>query len=438
VWIKFTVAVPTGPTNPHGTGGAAPATQQQTLDTLLTVHVFGGLNPPSTGMGVRANLTGIGGSATQTFYDDGSHGDATPGDNIFSYMATIGPATTLGAQSLPFTVTDAQQRSGTGAINLNVTAAPTGGCCTQGNCTITSQYNCTQGGGTYNGNGSNCGNVSYAITPSNATYATISGTGTLVPNASNIDDGGDVVALPFSFQFFENSYSSVWICSNGFLQFGGDNSGAFFNGPIPSTDVPNNAIYPLWDDYNTSDAFNGQGDVYTSVDGIAPNRTFTVDWANVSQYIGAGGSINSVNFQVVLHEGSNNIEFRYGQLDPCNAAGQCSGTGSDGDDRTVGVEDSTGTGAFSVGGATIGSGNTALMVTYVASAGPCAPRCGTADFNCDGDVGTDSDITAFFACLSGTCPTAPCANSADFNGDGDVGTDADITAFFRVLSGGHC
>ncbi len=64
--------------------------------------------------------------------------------------------------------------------------------------------------------------------------------------------------------------------------------------------------------------------------------------------------------------------------------------------------------------------------------------CGTADFNCDGDVGTDTDIADFFACLSGSCPAPPCVNTADFNGDGDVGTDADIEAFFRVLGGGTC
>jgi hypothetical protein len=68
----------------------------------------------------------------------------------------------------------------------------------------------------------------------------------------------------------------------------------------------------------------------------------------------------------------------------------------------------------------------------------CGPTCGSADFNCDGDVGTDADIEAFFACLAGNCPSAPCANSADFNADGDVGTDADIEAFFRVLAGGTC
>jgi autotransporter-associated beta strand protein len=64
--------------------------------------------------------------------------------------------------------------------------------------------------------------------------------------------------------------------------------------------------------------------------------------------------------------------------------------------------------------------------------------CGSADFNCDGDVGTDADIESFFACLAGNCPAAPCLSNADFNGDGDVGTDSDIEAFFRVLGGGSC
>ncbi len=64
--------------------------------------------------------------------------------------------------------------------------------------------------------------------------------------------------------------------------------------------------------------------------------------------------------------------------------------------------------------------------------------CGSADFNCDGDLGTDADIAAFFACISGNCPPPPCTSTADFNGDGDLGTDSDIAAFFRVLSGGSC
>jgi hypothetical protein len=60
--------------------------------------------------------------------------------------------------------------------------------------------------------------------------------------------------------------------------------------------------------------------------------------------------------------------------------------------------------------------------------------CGTNDFNGDGDVATDGDITAFFECLRGNC--CPTCASPDFDGDGNVGTDADIKAFFRAFSGG--
>jgi hypothetical protein len=72
---------------------------------------------------------------------------------------------------------------------------------------------------------------------------------------------------------------------------------------------------------------------------------------------------------------------------------------------------------------------------FCGSAG-CPSLCGSADFNGDGDVGTDADIQAFFACLAGNC--CPTCGSVDFNHDGDVGTDSDIESFFRVLAGGPC
>jgi hypothetical protein len=64
------------------------------------------------------------------------------------------------------------------------------------------------------------------------------------------------------------------------------------------------------------------------------------------------------------------------------------------------------------------------------------PCCGSADFNHDGNIGTDADIEAFFACIAGNC--CPTCDSPDFNADGDYATDADIEAFFRVLAGGTC
>jgi hypothetical protein len=106
------------------------------------------------------------------------------------------------------------------------------------------------------------------------------------------------------------------------------------------------------------------------------------------------------------------------------------------------ILDATGTcaGTFasvSVAGAPAGIGVTVLYDSHGATL-MVIRACGSADFNCDGAVGTDADIESFFACLSGTCPPPPCTSTADFNNDGAVGTDADIEAFFRVLAGGTC
>jgi len=62
--------------------------------------------------------------------------------------------------------------------------------------------------------------------------------------------------------------------------------------------------------------------------------------------------------------------------------------------------------------------------------------CATADFDNDGDVGNDTDIVAFFACLGGNC-CGECGTQ-DFDGDGDSGTDLDIEAFFAALGGAAC
>jgi|GEM_PF-1053380 len=110
------------PTNPSGVGAATPSVVAAEGQTLLTVAATPGLRPASTGITVTGNLTDIGGSATQQFYDDGTHGDAAANDNVFSFQATIATGTSPGAKSLPITITDAQSRTASAAISLNVPA----------------------------------------------------------------------------------------------------------------------------------------------------------------------------------------------------------------------------------------------------------------------------------------------------------------------------
>ncbi|MCI0518741.1 MAG: lamin tail domain-containing protein [Chloroflexi bacterium] len=108
------------PTDPTGVGAAAPASLFAGESSLLTVTVTPGDNPPSTGLSVSGDLSAIGGGAAQSFFDDASNGDVTAGDNVFSFLATVDAATTAGAKTLPFSISDAEGRSGSGAISLTV------------------------------------------------------------------------------------------------------------------------------------------------------------------------------------------------------------------------------------------------------------------------------------------------------------------------------
>ncbi len=110
------------PTNPVGLGAATPASVIAGNGTLLTVSVTPGQNPASTGVTVTGDLSSIGGSASQTFFDDGTNGDASANDSVFSFSATVTAATPDGAKSIPATIADLQGRSSTTAIALTVVA----------------------------------------------------------------------------------------------------------------------------------------------------------------------------------------------------------------------------------------------------------------------------------------------------------------------------
>ncbi len=89
-------------------------------NTLLTVTVIPATTPPSTGITVVGNLTEIGGAASQTFFDNGTNGDVTPGDNIFSFLATVPVGTSGGIHVVTAIAADAQMRTANVNQNINV------------------------------------------------------------------------------------------------------------------------------------------------------------------------------------------------------------------------------------------------------------------------------------------------------------------------------
>lgn len=113
-----------GTVNLSGIGAANPSTVPAGTNTLLTVAVTPANTPPSTGITVSANLSTIGGSASQTFFDNGTNGDVTAGDNTFSFNATVGAGEIAGARTLPVSIADAQARTANPTISLTVTGTP--------------------------------------------------------------------------------------------------------------------------------------------------------------------------------------------------------------------------------------------------------------------------------------------------------------------------
>ncbi len=116
------------PLNPAGTGSASPSTLYNCpgSSTLLTVATTPGVNPPSTGISVTVDLSSIGGSSTQAFYNDGTHGASlSPATARSASPPSIPGSVGPGNKTLGFTVSDAKSCSSTGSIPMTINACPT-------------------------------------------------------------------------------------------------------------------------------------------------------------------------------------------------------------------------------------------------------------------------------------------------------------------------
>jgi len=142
----------------------------------------------------------------------------------------------------------------------------------------------------------------------------------------NGDDAQRIASLLFNFSFDDYEYDQVQISTNGWLEFGTgvlgsergiSNSeqigtiGANENGRMASTSRPTKALGPWWEDLNADE--NGKVRYLTL--GDSPNRTFVCQWEHIRAYWDAGSTTTRVNFQVRLYEGSNKIEYCYGDVE---------------------------------------------------------------------------------------------------------------------------
>lgn len=158
--------------------------------------------------------------------------------------------------------------------------------------------------------------------------------------------------MPFAFQFYGKSYSSLYVSSNGLLGFVNSGLYLYTNQNIPTTTLPNTAIYPYWDDL---DPAKGGSVRIASVD-AAPNRKVVVSWVDVPHHMNTTARFT---FQAILEEGTNDIVFQYLEVSPAHSIY------GGGRSATIGIENQTGKEAckhsYNTAGAV--SNGTALRIT---------------------------------------------------------------------------
>jgi autotransporter-associated beta strand protein len=152
------------------------------------------------------------------------------------------------------------------------------------------------------------------------------------PNAPllvGVDDGTAALTAAnlsgFTFSFYNTTYTSLYISSNGLLTFGTGNS-AYANTDL--TSAPGQAaIAPLWDDLVVGGGT--QSGIFWQVQGTGANQRLVVQFNDVG--FAGGAYTGSVTFEVLLNA-NGTIVFNYKNLDSGDAH-------SGGASATVGIKD---------------------------------------------------------------------------------------------------
>jgi hypothetical protein len=128
--------------------------------------------------------------------------------------------------------------------------------------------------------------------------------------------------LPFPFVYDGYAYTAIQISTNGWVELGTGTAGSlrglstsgqvgsYFQQMLGTAARPTKVLAPWWTDLATGSI----GTITYQYAGSTPNRTATIQWKNVAANFDEGTTTMKLNFQLVLHEGTNEAEFRYGPV----------------------------------------------------------------------------------------------------------------------------
>lgn len=117
------------------------------------------------------------------------------------------------------------------------------------------------------------------------------------------DDQGTVIPIPFTFEFYKKSKTSIRVSSNGYMTFR-DVGNEPFNVALPDNLVLE-GIHPLWDDYDPTNTVDPNTGIYTH----GNSDRLVITWYRVTRF----GFDTPSTFQAILRK-DDSITFQYNSL----------------------------------------------------------------------------------------------------------------------------
>jgi len=135
--------------------------------------------------------------------------------------------------------------------------------------------------------------LDYSLTYSRSTYTELTGaTNVSVDAWSN----ASVRSLPFTFKFFGQAYSNIYITFDG----------------VYFSDTGSDYIFYGTDNFKPKGNIPTESPISFVVSGSAPNRILKVQYKDINEATVGGSYVYSINNQIWLYEGTNVIEYHFG------------------------------------------------------------------------------------------------------------------------------
>jgi len=243
--------------------------------------------------------------------------------------------------------------------------------------------------------------IPYNVSSTTFNYRTLTGT-----NLNFGDDSSALITPPFPIRFGGGSFSSLYVGSNGNVNFSGPFT-AYSNESLPTTTI-GTLVAPFWDDLF---AVSGTAqNVFWDVTGTAPNRELVIEWRDIRNFSCNADGTATVKFQVVFFEGSSDILFNYADAlfgGACTSADQ-------GASATVGVQvGSNSANQYSFNTASVADG-TALLWTLPSTNPAISVTPASQDFGSVA-VGSSADRTFTVQNTGGGTLTGSASTSAPYS-----------------------